>query len=130
MVKHMKSRPKCIGSGLITLDILIKDLNFRDLSYYVGGSCGNVLMILSHLGWDVYPITRLKSDKHAYRLVSDLKNNGVNLDYVSLSETGSTPIIIQRNITDRLGNPKHKFEFVDPYSGKYMPSFKSITIKM
>jgi fructokinase len=126
----MKNRPKCIGSGLITLDILIKDLNFRDLSYYVGGSCGNVLMILSHFGWDVYPISRLKSDKHAYRLVTDLKNNGVNLDYISLSETGSTPIIIQRNIIDRLGNPKHKFEFIDPYSGKYLPSFKSITIKM
>lgn len=126
----MNNKPNCIGSGLITLDILIKDLNFRSLSYYAGGSCGNVLMILSHLGWNVFPIARLNSNKHAARLLDDFKANKINLDFITLAESGSTPIIIQRNIIDRFGNPKHKFELIDPKSGKYLPRFKSITKKM
>lgn len=126
----MSDKPNCIGSGLITLDILIKDLNFRSLSYYAGGSCGNVLMILSHLGWDVFPVARLNSNKHAARLLEDFKINNVHLDFITLAESGSTPIIIQRNIVDRFGNPKHKFELIDPKSGKYLPRFKSITKKM
>jgi len=126
----MNDKPNCIGSGLITLDILIKDLNFRSLSYYAGGSCGNVLMILSHLGWNVFPIARLNSNKHAVRLLNDFKTNDVNLDFITLAESGSTPIIIQRNIVDKFGIPKHKFELIDPKSGKYLPRFKSITKKM
>lgn len=126
----MNNKPNCIGSGLITLDILIKDLNFRSLSYYAGGSCGNVLMILSHLGWNVFPIARLNSNKHAVRLLDDFRINNVNLDFVTVTESGSTPIIIQRNIVDKFGNPKHKFELIDPKSGKYLPRFKSITKKM
>lgn len=126
----MNNKPNCIGSGLITLDILIKDLNFRSFKYYVGGSCGNVLMILSHLGWNVFPIARLNSNKHSVRLLEDLKNNNVKLDFITVDQFGSTPIIIQRNIIDKFGNPKHKFEFKDPKTGKYLPSFKSITKKM
>jgi len=118
---------KCIGSGLITLDILIKDLNFRSFRYYAGGSCGNVLTILSHLGWNVFPIARLNSNKHAKRLLNDLRDNNVNLDFVTVDESGSTPIIIQRNVIDKFGNPKHKFELIDPITGKYLPRFKSIT---
>ena len=34
----------CIGAGLISLDVLIKDEGSRPVSYYVGGTCGNVLM--------------------------------------------------------------------------------------
>lgn len=126
----MNRKPSCIGSGLITLDILIKDFNFRSLSYYVGGSCGNVLMILSHLGWNVFPIARLNSNKHSTRLLDDFKANNINLDFITITDFGSTPIIIQRNIIDKFGNPKHKFELIDPKTGKYLPRFKSITKKM
>jgi fructokinase len=124
------NNPICIGSGFITLDILIKEYNNRTLSYYVGGSCGNVLMILSYLGWDVYPVARLSNDKNTERLISDFKKNHVNLDFVYKLQEGSTPVIIQRNITDKSGNPKHKFELKDPKTGKFLPRFKSITKMM
>ncbi len=124
------NKPICIGSGLITLDILIKENDYRSLSHYLGGSCGNVIMILSHLGWDTYPIARFNNDKNASRLLIDLANNNVHLDYVYRMNDGSTPKIIQRNISDKYGNPKHKFEFFDPITGKRLPWFKSITKKM
>ncbi|MBP3755692.1 MAG: hypothetical protein J6I61_00210, partial [Prevotella sp.] len=43
---------------LISLDVLIWDGQIVPISYYVGGTCGNVMMILSHMGWDAYPIAR------------------------------------------------------------------------
>lgn len=124
----MKTNNICLGTGLVALDILVKENDFRNLSYYVGGSCGNVLMILSFLGWEVYPITRLGNDKNAFRLVSDMKDNGVHQNYIFQAQNGSTPVIIQRNIIDKLGNPIHKFELKDPQTGKYLPRFRPITI--
>ena len=53
----------CVGAGLISLDVLIREGRKIPVSYYVGGTCGNVMMILSYLGWDAYPIARLDSTK-------------------------------------------------------------------
>ena len=41
-----------VGAGLISLDVLILDGQRVPISYYVGGTCGNVMMILSYMGWD------------------------------------------------------------------------------
>lgn len=119
----------CYGAGLLALDILFRSSNLRDIRYYVGGSCGNVMMILSHLGWGTYPIGRLHQDKYAARIVRDLVFNNVNTDFVSIDMTGSTPIIIQRNTIDRAGNPKHRFDIVHPITGEYLPRYKGITKK-
>lgn len=53
----------CLGAGLISLDVLIRDGANLPVSYYVGGTCGNVMMILSYMGWDAYPISRLDGTK-------------------------------------------------------------------
>ena len=52
-----------VGAGLISLDVLIWEGNRIPVSFYVGGTCGNVMMILSHMGWDAYPIARLDGTK-------------------------------------------------------------------
>ena len=57
----------CIGAGLISLDVLIRDGERLPVSYYVGGTCGNVMMILSYMGWDVHPIARLDGTKDTTR---------------------------------------------------------------
>lgn len=33
----------------------------------VGGTCGNVMMILAHMGWESYPIARLDETKDAQK---------------------------------------------------------------
>lgn len=48
-----------VGAGLISLDVLIWDGKLIPVGYYVGGTCGNVMMILSRMGWESYPIARL-----------------------------------------------------------------------
>ena len=50
-----------VGAGLISLDVLIWDGKLIPVGYYVGGTCGNVMMILAHMGWESYPIARLES---------------------------------------------------------------------
>lgn len=118
----------CLGAGLISLDILINDIESqRPISYYVGGTCGNVMMILSHMGWDSFPIARLDNSKQTSRLVADLKSNKVHTDFVTTND-GKTPVIIQRNIIDKYGNPTHKFEFKDS-KGRMFLSFSPVTLK-
>ena len=39
-----------LGAGLISLDVLIWDGKRIPVAYYVGGTCGNVMMILAHMG--------------------------------------------------------------------------------
>ncbi len=116
----------CLGSGLISLDILIKDIESnRPISYYVGGTCGNVMMILSHMGWSSYPIARLDDSKQTIRLLADMDKHNVKKDYISTG-LGKTPVIIQHNIIDKDGNPTHKFEFKDS-NGRFYLSFSPIT---
>lgn len=117
----------CIGAGLVCLDILINNDNRRPISYYVGGTCGNVMMILSYMGWTSYPIARLDDTKYTTRLIEDLKRNNLKTDYIS-TDNGTTPVIIQRNIVDKDGVPTHKFE-IKNNKGRFFLNFSSLTIK-
>lgn len=118
----------CIGAGLISLDILINDFeSSRPVSYYVGGTCGNVMMILSHMGWNCYPMARLDNSKYAIRLIDDLKCHGVHTDFITSSESGKTPVIKQHNQMKDDGKPYHHFEFVGG-NGRFL-NYTPVTVK-
>lgn len=117
----------CVGAGLVSLDILIRNNDKRPVSYYVGGTCGNIMMILSYLGWNSYPIARLDGTKYTERLLDDMKANDVKTDFISTND-GSTPVIIQRNIVNKDGIPSHKFE-IKNNNGRFFLNFRSITKK-
>lgn len=116
-----------VGAGLISLDVLIRDGERLPVSYYVGGTCGNVMMILAHMGWNAYPIARLDGTKDTTRLLADMKRNGVHTDYVSTSD-GKTPVIVQRNFINKDGVPTHRFESRNNM-GRFYLDFKSLTMK-
>lgn len=120
------SRPTCVGIGLVALDVLFNGKPNSPVGFYAGGSCGNVMAILSYLGWETFPIARLRNNEAGNILVRDLENFGVNNSLISLQEDGSTPIIIHRVLKDKQGNPKHRFEFRDPETGGYLPSYKPV----
>lgn len=120
------SRPTCIGIGLVALDVLFNGKPNLPIGFYAGGSCGNVMAILSYLGWETFPIARLRNNEAGNMLLRDLENFGVNNSLISLKDDGSTPIIIHRVLKDREGNPKHRFEFRDPETGGYLPSYKPV----
>lgn len=124
----MKHEPNIvIGAGLISLDVLIRDGQSFPVSYYVGGTCGNVMMLLAHMGWDAYPIARLDGTKDTEKVLADMAEHGVNTDYVSTSD-GKTPVIVQRNFVNKDGIPTHKFESRNNL-GRFYLDFRSLTMK-
>lgn len=114
----------CSGTGLVALDVVISKDMKKPTQFYAGGSCGNVLTILSYLGWDSYPIARLSNNVASDLLIQDLNKWKVNEDLLTFTEDGSTPIIIHRILKDKHGLSKHRFEFRNPEDGKYLPSYK------
>ncbi len=120
------SRPICVGIGLVALDVVFNGKRNLPIGFYAGGSCGNVMAILSYLGWETFPIARLRNNTAGNMLLRDLENFGVNNSLISLKDDGSTPIIIHRVLHDKEGNPKHRFEFRDPETGSYLPSYKPV----
>lgn len=119
----------CSGTGLVALDVVISNNIDKPAQFYAGGSCGNVMTILSYLGWDSYPIARLSNNVASDLLVQDLNNWKVKENLLTFTDDGSTPIIIHRILKDKHGLSKHRFEFRNPEDGKYLPSYKPCVAK-
>lgn len=117
----------CVGAGLISLDVLIRGGERLPAAYYVGGTCGNVMMILSYMGWETYPIARLDSTKDGMRVLADMEKHNVHTDFVSTND-GKTPVIVQRNFINKDGIPTHRFES-RPNMGRFYLDFKSLTMR-
>lgn len=126
---NIQDNPICIGTGLVALDVVVTGSAMKDAQFLAGGSCGNVLTILSYLGWNSYPISRLSNNVATELLIEDLHRWNVNDDLLTATEDGSTPVIIHRIMTDKLGDAKHRFEFRNPEDGKHLPAYKPVLAK-
>ncbi|MBL7759122.1 MAG: hypothetical protein JNK08_00330 [Sediminibacterium sp.] len=115
-----------LGTGLIALDAVLNGKPDMQPQYFAGGSCGNVLTILSYLGWNVYPVARLSDNIAGRILLDDFIRWNVRHEFVSTESDGSTPIIIHRILKDKNGISRHRFEFRDPTNGSYLPSYKAV----
>jgi sugar/nucleoside kinase (ribokinase family) len=124
--KKALSRPVIVGTGLVALDVVIADNVTTDPILCAGGTCGNVLTALAFMGWQSYPIARLRSDAASKRIVEDLVSWGVQLDFVSLSETGSTPVVVQHIRQNREGERSHSFSRKCPACGAWLPWYKAV----
>jgi sugar/nucleoside kinase (ribokinase family) len=120
------TKPVIIGTGLVALDVVISDSVTTDPILCAGGTCGNVLTALAFLGWQSYPIARLRSDAASKRVVEDLKSWGVKLDFVSLTDSGSTPVVVQHIRQNRAGERSHSFSRKCPACGAWLPWYKAI----
>jgi fructokinase len=91
---------------------------------YAGGSCGNVLSILSHFEWKSFPVARLGRDRLAQTVLDDLKHCGVNTNFVFRSSTGVTPVVVVRIAERSDGTACTRFEWRHPESGKWLPRYR------
>ena len=124
------TKPKVFGTGLIALDLVIGPDEDAATRAWAGGTCGNVLSILSYLGWDSYPIARMNSDMASKRVRADMAHWGVHLDHTYCTPSAHTPIIVQEIQRTADGSSKHRFSWSCPYCGKWLPSFRPITVTM
>ncbi len=95
-----------------------------------GGTCGNIIAILSYLGWQAYPIARLNGDMAAGLVRKDLQRWNVHLDYVSCAPTSDAPVIVQHIKKDVRGQGKHRFSLRCPKCGAWYPSYRAIRTEM
>ncbi len=121
-----KNKSVFTGSGLLTLDVILNGDPTTPAKLCTGGSFGNIAAILSFLGWESKPIARLSNNSATKSIVEDLKKFEVNIELLTTSKDGSTPIIIHRILKDKQGNPKHRFEFKVPGSKDWLPGYKPV----
>ena len=107
------------GAGFIALDILLPSTQDHKLRRRAGGTCGNVLAILSFLGHIAVPIARLGKDEAASYLISDLKSAGVDCQHVQRDSSGRTPRVVEF-LPDRRGS-SHRFGFRCPVCQRRFP---------
>jgi len=115
------------GIGLIALDILLQN-DSGVSSVAAGGTCGNVMAILSLLGWNASPVGRLMPDTCADTISTDLKAWGVNTSFLNLAPHAVAPAIVERLRLDSAGIPFHSFTFSCPWCGERLPSYQPVTI--
>lgn len=112
----------CIGTGLLTLDVVIPDNQSGPQQVYAGGSCGNVLTILSYLGWRCYPAARLGNDEAGNLVRQEFERFGVSSRFLIESAFERTPIIIEVIRSDKKGQPLHNFRWNCPNCGAALSS--------
>lgn len=121
--KISSHRPTCIGTGLLVLDVVLNGHATPLIG--AGGSCGNVLSILSSLGWNAYPLARIGNDVNSRLLIADLKKWRVKTSHITRERGLHTPIIIERLIRDHPGLT-HTFAFKCPDCGSDLPKNKRV----
>lgn len=114
-----------MGSGLVALDVIYEKPQ-NNPKFLAGGSCGNVLTILSFFGWDSYPIARLGSDNEGKRVIEDMKNWGVKTKFIEQDSGINSPRIIERIFDDK--RPRHRF-YLKCDHGNWLPHRKSFLLK-
>jgi len=118
-----------IGTGFLTLDIILNGSRETKPRVHAGGSFGNVLTILSFLGLESFPIARLGKNDFSKLLLKDISLWNVNSEFIFQEEKGSTPIIIQRILKNKSGEAIHRFEFRNPLNGNWLPTYRPFLSK-
>lgn len=122
-------RPICVGTGLIALDMVINGDSKLQPKFWAGGSCGNVITILSYLGWGSYALARFKDDHIAAEVIQDMEKWGVQTHLIRRDSDGSTPVVVERIVIDQNGTPRHNFQTSCPYCGSKLPKYKPLLIR-
>lgn len=115
----------CVGSGLVALDVIYKQDDDQP-NFLAGGSCGNVLTILSYMGWDSYPIVRLGKDVEGERIIEDMKKWKVKTKFIEKESGTDSPRIIERIFGGE--KPKHRF-YVKCEHNNWLPRRKAYLLK-
>ena len=115
-----------VGVGFVAMDVVEGlDTTFAT----AGGTCGNVMALLSWLGWDSFPVARLGLDEPGDFVLEELSLDGVKTDYVAQEKSVSTPVVVQKFKVDAEGHRSHRYVLTCPECGGWLPRFRPTTIR-
>jgi sugar/nucleoside kinase (ribokinase family) len=118
--------PLAVGTGLLALDDVRIDGDGRPPRRWAGGTCGNVLLVLSYLGWRAAPVARLQPGAAADMVLEDIERWGVSAQFITLGADGSTPVIVHWIGRGPSGEPYHTFSWRCPTRGNRLPGYKPV----
>ncbi len=122
-LERAKRGVRAMGSGFIALDMIEGEASE---TFATGGTCGNVLAILTWLGWTGELVARLGRDAAGEFVSEELEGLGVDLRYLRLDAKTPTPVVIQRSVVDKTGQRTHRFTLSCPECGHWLPRFRPI----
>jgi len=117
-------RPLVVGTGLVALDTVISRISNEPTRYWSGGTCANVLIVLSYLGWRAQPIARLGVGNATDLVLNDLRRWKVSERFIRTGEDGGTPVIVERITKDSAGRPRHSYSWRCTDCGYPFPGYK------
>ena len=123
----METLRTCVGAGIYNLDtIFVKEgKEEKKVIEEVGGTCGNIVTILSWLGWNTYPIARLDNSPQGLEIKKGLKKYNADTRFVTNSEDGGTTILKIVHKKDKQGRNKTGISTSNPKGGRF-PAYRFI----
>ena len=75
----------------------------------VGGTCGNVMCMMAHLGWKAFPQVSLDESAQGLKMAEDLRHYGCDTRFVTNDANGGATLLRCTHKLDKEG--KHKISF-------------------
>ena len=125
-----------IGSGVYVLDTIVvreypawpqpRPFVDRTVIEEIGGTCGNVMCMLSWLGWKAMPQIMLDDSPEGLKMTGDLKRYGCDCQYVTNPPEGGTTLLRCTHQKDADGNHTRRRPFWKSWTRP--PGYTSSTI--
>src|SRR5262245_51706682 len=117
-----------VGTGRLTLDVIVRGGDPATARSQAGGTCGNVMANLSCLGWRCHPLTDLGDDDAAGHFVFDLARWNVREDLLRRLPGEHTPVIIH-HIHDTPEGAVHSFSSRCPFCGYRLRYYEPVPVE-
>ena len=111
-----KPSARCVGSGIYNLDTIVvreypdghtgKRFKESIVAEEAGGTCANVMCLLSYLGLETYPQACLDDSPEGRKITEDLGRYGCDLRFVSNTPEGGTTLLRVTHKRNPDGTPK------------------------
>jgi sugar/nucleoside kinase (ribokinase family) len=115
-----------VGTGLLALDVIVRKGAEHLMRERAGGTCGNVLTVLSYLGWSSLPVARIGADSAGDFILAEYARWGVKLDFVDRNPEVRTPVFIHKITRTDSGGAVHGFSGRCLKCGRHLPSYRSV----
>ena len=125
-LRKTSKNPLCLSTGFVAMDIVEGE---TETFAAAGGSCGNVMALLSFMGWHTQPVARLGSDKAGSFIKEEFEKLDVDTSHIVSASGVRTPMVIQRFVQGSDGERTHRFSLTCPDCGAWLPRYRPTTIK-
>lgn len=117
--------PHILGAGLVALDLIVEHRpNGQTLSASGGGTCGNVLAILAHMGWSASWLGTVGSSGAGQIVRTEMERTGVHLHSVAECDSSPAPVFAHHvRFSDSGELLQHWFSNECPHCARILPRY-------